>query len=149
MTEKWKKCLDSNVALLVALSKPFYCLPNSLLIARLYGYEFDIKLYRILKRLFKSQKVNDNTPFAMGSWELEVINEIESVTETLTLRFRNDCMKVNSDMFHPHRSDNKIHQVDICNEKLSSTCSENFWWITIDNKLSFEEHIEGLCKKVS
>ena len=80
---------------------------------------------------------------------MEVINEIESVTETLTLRFRNDCMKVNSDMFHPHRSDNKIHQVDICNEKLSSTCSENFWGITIDKKLSFEEHIEGLCKKAS
>ena len=52
-------------------------------------------------------------------------------------------------MFHPHRSDNKIHQVDICNEKLSSTCGENFWGITIDNKLSFEEHIEGLCKKAS
>ena len=36
---------------------------------------------------------DDNTPFAMGSSELEVINEIKSVVESLTLWFRNNCMK--------------------------------------------------------
>ena len=39
--------------------------------------------------------------------------------------------------------------MDICNEKLSSTCSEKLLGIKIDNKLTFEEHIEGLCKKAS
>ena len=39
--------------------------------------------------------------------------------------------------------------MDICNEKLSSTCSENFFGIKIDNKLTLEEHVEGLCKKAS
>ena len=39
--------------------------------------------------------------------------------------------------------------MDICNEKLSSTCSETFFGIKIDNKLTLEEHIEGLCKQVS
>ena len=39
--------------------------------------------------------------------------------------------------------------MDICNEKLSSTCSEKFFGIKIDNKLTFEEHVEGLCKKAS
>ena len=43
----------------------------------------------------------DNTPFAMvGSLELEVINEIKGVAESLTLQFRNNCMKVNPDKFH-------------------------------------------------
>ena len=37
--------------------------------------------------------------------------------------------------------------MDICNEKLSSTCSEKFFGIKIDNKLTLEEHVEGLCKK--
>ena len=46
-------------------------------------------------------------------------------------------------------SDKKSHQVDICNEKLSSTCSEKFLGIKIDNKLTFEEQVEGLCKKAS
>ena len=39
--------------------------------------------------------------------------------------------------------------MDICNERLSSTCSEKFVGIKIDNKLTLEEHVEGLCKKAS
>ena len=58
-------------------------------------------------------------------------------------------MKVNPDKFHLLLSDKKIHQVDICNEKLSSTCSEKLSGIKIDNKLTFEDHVEGLCKRAS
>ena len=64
---------------------------------------------------------DDNTPFAMGGTsELEVINEIKSVAESLTLRFWNNCMKGNPDKLHLLLSDKKSRQVDICNEKLSS-----------------------------
>ena len=60
---------------------------------------------------------DDNTPFAMGgSSELEVINEIKSVVESLTLWFRNNCMEVNPDKFHLLFSNKKIHQVDICGD---------------------------------
>ena len=72
---------------------------------------------------------------------------VQSVAERLTLWFRNNCMKVNPDKFHLLLSDKKSHQVDICNKKFSSTCSEKFLGIKIDNKLTFEEQIEGLCKK--
>ena len=74
---------------------------------------------------------------------------VQSVAERLTLWFRNNCMKVNPDKFHLLLSDKKSHQVDICNKKFSSTCSEKFLGIKIDNKLTFEEHVEGLCKKAS
>ena len=58
----------------------------------------------------------DNTPFAMvGSLELEVINEIKGVAESLTLQFRNNCMKVNPDKFHLLLRDKKSDQVDFCN----------------------------------
>ena len=83
----------------------------------------------------------------MGSSELEVINEIKSVAESLTLWLQNNCMKVNPDKFHLLFSDR--YQVDICNEKLSNTCSEKLLGIKIDNKLTFEEHIDRLCKKAS
>ena len=39
--------------------------------------------------------------------------------------------------------------MDICNEKLSSTCSEKFLGIKNDIKLTFEEHVEELCKRAS
>ena len=60
---------------------------------------------------------DDNTPFAIGSSELEVINEIKTVVESLTLWFRNNCIKVNPDEFHLLLSDKNFHQVDIFNEK--------------------------------
>ena len=58
-------------------------------------------------------------------------------------------MTVNPDKFHLLHKDKKSHQLDICNETLSSTCSETFLGIKSDNKLTFEEHIERLSKKVS
>ena len=58
-------------------------------------------------------------------------------------------MKVNPDKFHLLLRDKESHQVNICNKKLSSACSEKLLRIKIENKLTFEEHIEGLCKKVS
>ena len=51
---------------------------------------------------------DDSTPLAMSSSELEVINEIKSVVESLTLWFRNNCMKVNPDKFHLLLSDKKV-----------------------------------------
>ena len=39
--------------------------------------------------------------------------------------------------------------MNICNEKLSSTFSERFFGIKIDNKLTLEEHVEKLFKKAS
>ena len=46
-----------------------------------------------------------NTRFAMGSSELEVINEIKSAAKTLW--FQNNCIKVNPDKLHLFLSDKK------------------------------------------
>ena len=43
-----------------------------------------------------------------GSSELEVINEIKSRAEKLTLWIRNNCMEVNPDKFHLLLSDKKV-----------------------------------------
>ena len=44
----------------------------------------------------------------VGSLEMEVINQIKSVVESLTLWFRNNCMRVNPDKFHLLLSDKKV-----------------------------------------
>ena len=41
----------------------------------------------------------ENTSFATGSSEVEVINEIKSAAERLTLWFQNNGMKLNPDRF--------------------------------------------------
>ena len=70
---------------------------------------------------------NDNTPFAMGSSELEVVTKIKSVPLRLSLWFQNNYMKVNPAKFCLLFSGKKIYQVDICPEKLSSTCCEKYF----------------------
>ena len=42
-----------------------------------------------------------------GSSELEVINEIKGVAQSLTLLYRKNCIKVNPDKFHLLLSDKK------------------------------------------
>ena len=152
MTEKWKKCLDSNGAcgaLPTDLSKVFDCLPHYFLIAKLHAYVFDKTSTEYLKDYLdhRKQKIkinktfsnwtnilhevpqgsilgpllfnvflcdlflfisdidlksyaDDNTPFTMGSSELEVINEVKIVGQSLALWFRNNCTKVSLDKFH-------------------------------------------------
>ena len=78
----------------------------------LHGVNFTVFFHDLF--LFKPNidlvsYADDNTPFAMVfSSELEVINEIKSVVESLTLWFRNNCMKVNPDKFHLLLSDKKV-----------------------------------------
>ena len=58
-------------------------------------------------------------------------------------------MKLKPDKFHLLLSDRKVHQVDVCNDKLSNTYSEKLLGIRIYNKFTFEEHVERLCKWTS
>ena len=66
--------------------------------------------------------------------------------ERLAFWFQSNRMKVNPDKFHFLLMIKK-HQVDICNDKLSSSCNEKPLEMKMDTKLSFEEHIDKLCKK--
>ena len=75
---------------------------------------------------------NDNTSFAMASSELEVFNEIGPARESLTLWFQNNFMKANHN-FHLLFSEKEVHQVEICDTKLSSTCSETLLGIKLGN----------------
>ena len=59
MTEKWRKCLDSNGAcgtLLTDLSKSFDSLPHSLLLAKLHAYGFD--------KTYQEKKIKINMTFS-------------------------------------------------------------------------------------
>ena len=85
----------------------------------------------------------------MNRSELKVINQIKNTSKSLFMWFQNNCMKVNPDKFHLLLRDRKIHRVDIFYEKLPITCSEKLLEIKINNKLTFEEGVKGLCEKTS
>ena len=59
-------------------------------------------------------------------------------------------MKANPDKFHLllSKSDENISINIDGNQILNSKC-EKLLGVTIDNKLTFDEHVSGLCKKAS
>lgn len=69
----------------------------------------------------------DNTPFAMGSSELEVINEIKSTAESFSLWFQNICMKMSLNKFHLLLGDRKIRQVNFALRSSQLCAGKNFW----------------------
>ena len=71
---------------------------------------------------------DDNAPFAMGvSSEIEIINEIKGVTKSLTLGFRDNCMKVNPDKFHLLLSDKKVFRWIFVMKSFQVRAVKSFW----------------------
>ena len=78
-----------------------HVVPQGSKLSPLIFYVFLCDLYLFKPNIGLVSYVVDNTPFAMGDCsELEEIEEIKGVAESLTLWFRNNCMKVNPDKFH-------------------------------------------------
>ena len=73
-----------------------------------------------------------STPFAMGgSSELDIINEIKSVAESLTLWFRNNCKKVNPDKCHLRFSDKKAIMCIFVMRSFQVRAVKSFWGLKL------------------
>lgn len=91
----------------------------------------------------------DYTPHPLGVSEDEVINEVKNTTDKLSFWFHIVSIKINPDRFHLLLSNTKGIEINICNEKISNSHSEKLLAVTLDRKLSFEEHVEKLCARAS
>ena len=93
---------------------------------------------------------DDNTPYAINSNVDTLISTLENDTKTLIEWFNDNYFKMNSDKCHllvTNHGDN-LHAL-IGNETIMSSESVKLLGIHIDNKLTFNEHVQKLCKKVS
>ena len=96
-----------------------------------------------------ASNADDNTPYTSDFNLEEVIQKLASTTNNLFEWFKNNHMKANADNCHLLVTADtdvtaKIGELDVKNSR-----EEKLLGVKIDTKLSFENHVSSLCKKIS
>ena len=93
---------------------------------------------------------DDNSPFTCKADVTSVIAQLEYDSKILLQWVKNNGLKANPDKFHLilNVTDN-LQCVQIDNFKISNSKCEKLLGINIDNKLTFDDHVAGLCRKAA
>ena len=90
----------------------------------------------------------DNAPYVIGNGVKEVINSLKEPSIELFYWFGDNQMKANPDKFHLLTSSSD--ELSICvyknNCNIKHSKCEKLLSLKIDNKLSFNTHIDEICK---
>ena len=92
---------------------------------------------------------DDNTPYSTGNRIHNIISDLEQASDILSKWFIDNYLKANPDKYHLLLSETSETQLIVENVPIASSCCEKLLGIEIDHKLSFESHLESLCKKAS
>ena len=93
---------------------------------------------------------DDNSAYACKEDIHSVIKQLEKDSRTLLEWVTNNVLKANPDKFHLllNSVDNNL-SIIVDQHEIANSCNEKLLGVTIDNKLSFDEHVAGLCRKAS
>ena len=92
---------------------------------------------------------DDTTPYSTGTGIHNIISDLEQASDILSKWFMDNYLKANPDKYHALLSETSETQLMVKNVPVASSCCEKLLGIKIDQKLSFEPHVESLCKKAS
>ena len=89
---------------------------------------------------------NDNTPYATNKCIERLLQKLENETSTLNEWFAHNHLKSNNDKNKLLVSHDNTACVNIGKEIIKSDNSVKLLGITIDNKLSFQEHVRKISE---
>ena len=92
---------------------------------------------------------DDSTPYCEGKSAEFVVNNLEQSSAILFEWLNNNYMKVNAGKSHLLLSGNSRATATIDNSYIESEDEQVLLGITIDSNLTFENHINSICKKAS
>ena len=92
---------------------------------------------------------DDNTPYCTDKTIELVIEQLENDTANLNTWFRDNFLKSNDDKNKLLVTNDDTVTAKIGNEIIQSSTSVKLLGITIDNKLTFNDHVTKLCNKAS
>ena len=127
----------------------FHGIPQGSILGPLIFNIFSCDLFYFLKGVAVASYADDTTHYTANETNDLVIKEIEHVSEVLFKWFDFNYMKINSGKSHILFSGNDNVIVNIDNHTIISENKNELLGIILDSKLSFEDHINNLCKKAS
>ena len=90
-----------------------------------------------------------NTPHTSTKNTVELIESLEKASNTLFQWFKHNIFKGNPGKFRLIVTNNQKTNVNLEKFNIDSSDCEKLLGIKIDNKLTFDCHISGRCKKAS
>ena len=93
---------------------------------------------------------DDNSPYACKANTDDVITQLQEDSNKLLQWFSHNSLKANPDKFHLILNDSDENlSIKVGQYVVQNSQNEKLLGVTIDNKLTFKDHVEGLCKKAS
>ena len=92
---------------------------------------------------------DDNTPCVLGDSIEDVIKSLEDGSITLFKWFLDNQLKANSDKCHFITSKQTCMNLKIGNINIENNTCEKLVGVKVDNKLNFNENLDGIIKKAS
>ena len=107
-------------------------------------------LFMFCKNSAIANYADDNSPFSCNADVESVIEQLTTDSKTLLEWVKNNGLKANPDKFHLLLNEtDKNYSIEIENFKIFNRNCEKLLGISIDNTLSFDDHVSDLCRKAS
>ena len=130
-------------------SEILFGVPQGSILGPLLFNIFLCDLFLFVPNINIASYADDTTPYCTGKDVMTVLSNLEQAADTLSVWFKNNSMKANADKYHVLLSENKKYCVKVENTTIATTKCETLLGIKLDNKLTFQTHVESLCKKAS
>ena len=92
--------------------------------------------------------VDDNTPYSANNNIVDILSNLKLQSNILNKWFKDNYMKANPGTYHlllsATEETNTLNIEDVC---INSSKCEKLLGVNIDSNLTFETHVESLCKK--